>query len=203
MNDVIIGLTGQTGSGKSTVAKLFSALGFAWIEADQIARQCMLPHTDCLRAVVKAFGEHILLPDGTLHRHALGDLVFSDPEQLALLNRITHPHIVATIQERITQLQQEGNTAILLDAPQLFESGANLLCDRIVAVIAPEKLRLARIIERDAITREQAITRSHAQYSEEFFKENADYCITNIGSLDELSTQVQSVIASILQSKER
>lgn len=181
---LIIGLTGQTGAGKSTVAALLRAKGLAVIDADEIARTVMQPGSDVLSILAGAFGADLLLPDGALNRPLLAQRAFSSPEQTARLNAITHPAIIQKMRAETARAFREGAEAVVLDAPQLFESGENQACDLIIAVIAPEALRIERIMQRDQISEESARLRANAQKSETYYKEHADLLVRNYPPFD-------------------
>lgn len=181
---LIIGLTGQTGAGKSTVAALLRAKGLAVIDADEIARAVMQPGSDVLSILAGAFGADLLLPDGALNRPLLAQRAFSSPEQTARLNAITHPAIIQKMRAETARAFREGTKAVVLDAPQLFESGENQACDLIIAVIAPEALRIERIMKRDQISEESARLRANAQKSETYYKEHADLLVRNYPPFD-------------------
>lgn len=174
---ILIGLTGPTGAGKSTVANLLRAQGLAVIDADAIARWAVRPGSDVLAALAGVFGAEILRADGALDRPALARRAFSSPERTARLNAITHPAIIQKIHAEIEQAFHGGAKAVVLDAPQLFESGEDKLCDFIVAVTAPERLRIERIMKRDQISEESARQRANAQKSETYYKEHADILV--------------------------
>lgn len=175
----IVGLTGQSGAGKTTVCKVFEENGFSVINCDLIARQVTEKGSPCLNDYVECFGRVILNEDGTLNRHLLGDIVFSHEDQLAKLNAIAYPYITYEIVENLKKMAQEGKKLVLLDAPTLFESRADDFCDLIISVTADEESRLKRITERDGITEEQARKRFSSQHTEAFFRNRSDYIIIN------------------------
>lgn len=176
----VVGLTGQTGAGKSTVSKVFAENGFYIINADHTARKVMEKGSRCLDEVVNAFGTDILNNDGTLDRKALAFIVFNDKSMLDKLNSITYPHITAEISEVI----KNTDGFILLDAPTLFESGTDKLCDIIVSVTADPEIRKKRIVKRDNLTHEQAVSRMKSQLDEDFFVSHSDFVIKNNGSVE-------------------
>ncbi len=182
----IIGLTGQSGGGKSTVSGVFAGRGFEVIDADKVAREVVVRGSPCLKELSGAFGHEIILPDGLLDRKRLGAIVFSDRERLRQLDGIMYPYIISRITLKIDSLRESGARFILLDAPTLFEAGADGLCEVIVSVTAREEIRLARITERDGITEEMAKKRFSSQLSEEFFTAHSDHVIENNGSREEL-----------------
>lgn len=198
MKPLILGLTGQTGAGKTTVSRLFAENGFAVINADLIAREVVEKGTPCLAALTERFGEEILLPDGTMNRKAVAAMIFGDAAKRDAYLQLIFPYIRALIDERIDLLFDEGKTRILLDAPTLFESGCDRQCDAIVSVIAPQSVRLTRICERDGLTEQQALARMAAQLSEDYFIRHSHAVIRNAGSFEELKTQTAETIQRLL-----
>ena len=193
----VIGLTGQTGAGKSTVSGIFVRAGFQLLDADCIAHEVMEPGRPCLEELFDYFGEGIRCPDGSLDRRALAAIVFSDKRKLESLNSISHPYITEEIFRRISRLHSEGHRLILLDAPTLFESKASDFCDLIISVIAEPGRRMERIMQRDALTQEQALARMNAQLDEAFFIRHSDFVIRNnadLGTLCALSGEVADKI---------
>ena len=150
----VIGLTGQSGAGKTTVCQVFAESGFAIINADQIARKIMEKGTPCLEEAAECFGRDILNADGSLNRQRLADIVFEDKEKLKELNAISYPYITYEILQMINKYTDEKQRYVLLDAPTLFESRADDFCDLIISVTASEKNRTERVLKRDGITAE-------------------------------------------------
>lgn len=190
----IIGLTGQTGAGKTTVAKLFEENGFTIIDADQISRQVTAAGSACLDEIAAEFGNDLILANGELDRRALGDIVFRDPKKLHRLEAITYPRITQAMEHQITVTAREGQKWILLDAPTLYESGANQFCDVVVGVTAPETVRKKRIMARDHLSESSAAARIQAQHDEEYYRSKVDYLIDNSLSQDLLTKQVTEII---------
>lgn len=193
----VIGLTGQSGAGKTTVSRVFSQNGFAVIDADIISREVTEKGQPCLTELSEAFGSGIINPDGTLNRKRLGSIVFSDREKLRQLNGIIYPYIIYRIISRIDELSEEGRELILLDAPTLFEANADDLCDLIISVTADESIRMSRIIARDGITPEAAKKRFESQYSEHFFVNHSDFVIINNKTPDVLAAKAEEVAGKI------
>lgn len=189
----LIGLTGQTGAGKSAVAGMLRSLGAEVINADKIVAELYKTGSVCLKTISSVFGENVLFSDGTLNRKALAERAFSSKENTALLGGIVHPFVTA----RLFELLKNANGAVVFDAPQLFEANADVICDIIIAVTADENARLERIIKRDKLTRDEAISRMNAQYSESFFRENSDFIIENNGSETELFEKVKAVFKEV------
>ena len=193
----VIGLTGQSGAGKTTVSRVFSQNGFAVIDADIISREVTQKGQPCLTELSEAFGSDIIISDGTLNRKRLGSIVFSDREKLRQLNGIIYPYIIYRIISRIDELSEEGRELILLDAPTLFEANADDLCDLIISVTADESIRMSRIIARDNITPEAAKKRFESQYSEHFFVNHSDFVIINNKTPDVLAAKAEEVAGKI------
>ncbi len=186
----VIGLTGSSGSGKSSVAALFARQGFTVLDCDQLARAVLRPDTPCLADIFAAFGQTVKNSDGGLDRAALAQIVFADSEKLARLNRIMYPQIITDLQQQLVQLQASGADRVILDAPTLFESGADRLCDQVIAVIADPNLQIKRIAARDHLSVQQATQRLSSQQSNDFYRTHADHLIENTGSPAELEQQV-------------
>ena len=193
----VIGLTGQSGAGKTTVSRVFSQNGFAVIDADIISREVTEKGQPCLTELSEAFGSDIINSDGTLNRKRLGSIVFFDREKLRQLNGIIYPYIIYRIISRIDELSEEGRELILLDAPTLFEANADDLCDLIISVTADESIRMSRIIARDNITPEAAKKRFESQYSEHFFVNHSDFVIINNKTPDVLAAKAEEVAGKI------
>ncbi len=165
----VIGLTGPTGAGKSTVAALWRENGIPVVDADALARQVTVPGSPSLAALVEAFSPAILAADGSLNRGELAKRAFATPESTERLNAITHPAIMALLRQRLEQLADQGHPVAVVDAPLLFEAGVDSLCHRIVAVTAPADKRLARIMARDGLDEQAAARRMAAQPTDEFY----------------------------------
>ena len=201
---MVVGLTGQTGAGKSTVSKVFAANGFAVIDADQVARRVVEKGTKCLDEIADFFGDGVINEDGSLNRKALAAIVFSDKAKLETLNTITYPYITSEILRQIRVHAMKDEKLILLDAPTLFESRADDFCEIIISVLADEDIREKRIIARDGLTQEQARRRMNSQLDEDFFRSHSDYIIRNNGNMEtvnDISWEVSGKIKELFKSK--
>ncbi|AIQ68076.1 dephospho-CoA kinase [Paenibacillus graminis] len=188
---MIMGLTGGIASGKSTVSAMFVDKGARLVDADVIAREVMLPGHPVLAAAVQQFGEGILQPDGTLNRARLGEIVFNDSEARQKLNALTHPAIRREIKNRMHALEQEDpQRLILVDIPLLYESELDNLFQKITVVYVPRELQLARLMERNHLTPEQAEGRLQAQMDIEQKRSRANYVIDNSRDLAHAKQQV-------------
>lgn len=170
---ITVGLTGPTGAGKSEASAAAVKMGIKVIDCDSVAREAVKKGSKGLCALISVFGEDILLSDGRLNRARLAEKAFSSGENTALLNKTILPFVSELV------IKQMDSEKILLDAPTLFESGLNSICDFTVAVLADEKERIKRIIARDNLTIKEAKRRISAGKSDTFFETNADYIIYN------------------------
>lgn len=176
---LIIGLTGQTGAGKSTVSEILEKYGCYHIDADKVAHD-ILENNKAVREKLKEhFGEDIIDKDGKIDRKILAARAFADKDSTLALNALTHPAVNNKIQNIILKQKEYGTKAVIIDAIALFESGEAKICDYTVAVTAPREIRLERIIARDKISVPRANERINAQKDESFFTLNADYIINN------------------------
>ena len=194
---MVVGLTGQTGAGKSTVSQVFAQNGFAVINADTIARVVVEKGSKCLDEISDFFGSRILNEDKTLNRKALAKIVFTDKSKLDSLNTIIYPYITGEILKQIKAHSINGEKLILLDAPTLFESHADDFCEFIISVVASPDIRRNRRIERDGLTPEQADERMSSQLDADFFISHSDYIIENNDSMDNVSGISNEVSAKI------
>lgn len=194
-----VGLTGQSGSGKTTVSEIFKNSGFKVINADKAAASVMEKDHPCLAETVNAFGKNILDPDETLNRKKLAEIVFSDRKKLDRLNSITYPYINKTVLEMLNTYEKNRIKFVLLDAPTLFESGEDKFCDIIISVISDKQLLTERIIRRDGISREAAVRRLAGQNTEEFFRQHSDYVIINNSTAEMLILRTKEIIKEITE----
>ncbi len=193
----IIGLTGQSGAGKGTVAKILEKNGIPHIDCDAVYHSMLTPDGECTKELAKHFGENILSEDGSINRKRLADAVFfgeGHEKRLRELNEITHSLVLKKCREMIEEYKSQGKIAVAVDAPTLFESGFDRECDIIFSVIAPYEIRLERIMKRDEISLEKIHQRFSAQKSEDFFRENSDYIIENTAGEDELEKSIKKFI---------
>lgn len=191
---LFFGLTGQTGAGKTTVSRLL-AEEFPVIDADIVAREVVGKGAPCLRALGELFGGDILTESGELNRSAAAALIFGNPAAKARYEAAIYPYITENVRRKVQALAEQGHTAVILDAPTLFESGIAQFCDKIIAVTAPEETRMRRIMARDNLSPERAAQRMHAQHTEEFFRTHADAIISNNGTPEQLTSAVGEALA--------
>ncbi|MCD8219109.1 MAG: dephospho-CoA kinase [Ruminococcus sp.] len=196
---MVIGLTGQTGAGKSTVSQIFVANGFQLIDADAISHHIVKRGSHCLADLRECFSDAILRPYGELDRQMLASIAFSDRQKLETLNTIMYPYIMGEILRMIHRFSQQNQKLILLDAPTLFESRADDFCDVILSVVADAPIRQARIMKRDGISEQAALRRMNAQLTEEFFREHSDIILENNAGLKELSNSAQELAVKLIR----
>ena len=156
---MLIGLTGLTGAGKSLAAGRLERRGFYIIDGDKVGHR-ITARPDILEEIKTAFGDGVIAPDGSLNRRALGNIVFSDPEKLRMLNAITHPAIKA---EALREAAEQGETPVIIDGAVIKECGLAEHCAAVLRITAPAEIRKQRIMERDGLTEEQAEKRIAAQ----------------------------------------
>lgn len=199
---MIIGITGSSGAGKSTISEILEMEYQAKIiNADEIARRLSYENDDYLTEIVASFGTEILLDTGELDRRKLADIIYKSEEKRKDLNAITFKYIIAEIKRAIRETQEK---LIIIDAPLLFEANLQSLCDVTIAVITrnPE-IQITRIMERDAITKEQAMNRLKAQHSNEFYISKCSYSIVNEGNIQEVEKQIETIFRKLEREKER
>ena len=192
----IIGLTGLTGAGKSTVAQKLMAYGCYHIDADKVAREVINNNENVKNKLKERFGCDVINEDGTTNRPLLASRAFSDEESTLALNEITHPAVTEEIKSIIKDMEEVGYRGIIIDAIALFESGEDKLCDFTVAVIAPKDIRLERIMKRDNITEEKALERINAQKDENFFTSKADFVLWNYPPYD-INVEIKPITLQI------
>ncbi len=196
-----IGITGGSGSGKSTVADFFCSLGAETIDADVVYHDLLNDSDAMMRELRHRFPEAIS-SDGRLSRRHLAEIVFSDKTALSDLNDIAHKFVIEETEKRMSALYQKNAQYICIDAIALFESGLDKICDVTVGVIAPRNLRLSRITARDNIDNMAASARINAQQSDDFYRERCDYIIENGNDLDAVSEKAKEVFYSITKGLE-
>ncbi len=194
----IIGITGPSGSGKSVLTEYFSKKGYSCIDADKVYHSMLIPPSPCLDAIRENFGDAVFSPDGTLDRAALGAVVFNDGEKLRLLNSTVLGMVIDRIRQTVREIESEGRSAVIVDAPTLIESGFNKECDVVISVIAPAEDRILRIRMRDGISVEKAAERVRAQKDDSFYTENSDHIIYNSKDMESFTKDIAKIEALIL-----
>lgn len=192
----VIGLTGGIASGKSTVAGIISGHGIPVIDADQLARDAVVPGSAGLCQIIEAFGPSVLNEDGTLDRTVLAEKIFSDPLAREKLESILHPAIKVLAEKQLAELRQRGEAVAFYMAPLLIEAGATGRVDEIWVVYVDRETQLARIQKRDSVSREDAEKRIAAQMPMDEKAAYARIVIDNSGNLQELKKRVEAILVS-------
>lgn len=196
----IIGLTGGIASGKSTVSKTLKKLGAYIIDADETAHSVIEPHKPAWTDIVAAFGDDILNPDETINRDKMGQIVFSDPEQLTRLNQITHPRIMQSFKDDFQRIRATKPDAIVvLEVPLLYETFMERMCDEVWVVWVDYETQLQRLINRNNYSPEEAKQRIEAQIPLDEKARRADVVINNRGSIEETISSATKYYNAILE----
>jgi dephospho-CoA kinase len=186
-----IGLTGGIATGKSTVAAMLVERGALLVDADQVAREVVMPGEPALEAVASTFGQAVIHTDGTLNRKALGEIVFNNRDRLMQLESILHPAIRNRMQQRIRQYEEQNpKQLVVADIPLLYETGQEELYEGIMVVYVPQQLQLTRLMERNGLAQEEALRRIGLQMDIEQKRSRADWVIDNSSSLEQTKRQV-------------
>ena len=174
---LIVGITGRSGSGKSTALEAIKSLGGLALDCDAIYHELL--RSDC--SLKNELNQHFpgVLKENAIDRKRLGDIVFNSPDALLKLNEITHKYVKAEVRRRLQDWDSEGGALAAIDAIALIESGIDGLCDIVIGIIAPKELCIQRITGRDGISPDKAMRRLNAQKEERYFEDNCDYVVHN------------------------
>ena len=196
---MIIGITGISGSGTSTVSAILEEIhgGFV-ISADKLAHEVILKGQPAYDQLLAIFGQDILQPNGEIDRKALGTKVFGDGEKLAVLEAIIHPHVIAKTQQLLAQAAAQGFPFAVIDAPLLIEAGMHNMCHTVWLVTAPEATRRERIMSRDGIDGETAGRRLQSRVGDDALLPHAHTVIENAGDLAGLRQMLMQMIERTL-----
>lgn len=194
----VVGLTGGVASGKTTISYLLREEGAYVIDADQIARELVRPHTPVWNQIVKVFGREILEKDGSIGRKKLAAIVFSDPQQRGLLNRILHPRIEEEMDRRLEEMsQRHPDSIVVVDAALLVETGDYRKMDKLIVVTSTETQQIERLGQRDGMEPEQAREILSSQMALEEKLKVADFVIRNDGSFEETERRAKEVFQEL------
>ena len=196
---LLVGLTGNIGSGKSTVAQLLSERGATIIDADVLARRAVEAGTAAYEKIVARWGSEILASDGHLDRAALRRVVFADHEQLEELNQIVHPEVERLRSRLVEQARKRGDNIVVCDIPLLFERHMTDRFDRIILVDAHRGVRLERLVKDRGLRDAEATDMIAAQMPAELKRARADFLIENDGTLTQLERRVQDVWVALVR----
>jgi dephospho-CoA kinase len=200
---LLVGLTGGIATGKSVVAAMLMERGVATIEFDLLARRVVEPDEPAWRDIVAYFGEQAIKEDRTLDRKKVAEIVFTDPEKRKVLEGFTHPRIREEFVAEVREIRQKDPDAIIQAViPLLIESNLQSIFDHVVVVYAPVELQMARLIQRDDLSREAAEARLRAQIPIDDKARHADTVIDNSGSLEETRRQVEELWQRLCELRE-
>jgi dephospho-CoA kinase len=197
---LVIGLTGGIASGKTTVARLIKDRGFTVLDADQFARDVVIPGSAGWQEIRESFGEHYFNPDGTLDRALLAQTIFSDEATRERLNQIVHPKVISLIEQGIRMAEDRGESLVVVDVPLLFETELDEQMDAVIVVYVEPSIQVSRLQKRDKLTLEEAQNRIDAQLPLSFKVQRADYVVDNSGSMEETCIQVGAILDKLLGS---
>ncbi len=190
----IIGITGGIGSGKTLVTKLLEEEGAYIANTDRIAKELMEPGQASYIDVVEYFGKDILLEDKTIDSNRLSKIVFKDEKKLKILNSLTHPKVLEVVQEEIEEKRKEGWKYFVIETALMIESGYDTICDQVWYVYAPEKMRRDRLKKSRDYSDLKIDSIFESQCKDEDFRKRYSIVIENVGDLDYLKEQVESLI---------
>ena len=197
---LIVGLTGGIASGKSLVTRVLRDLGAHIIDADKIVHDLLSPGEDACNKVIAHFGVSIQLPDGSIDRRKLGDIIFNHPDERAWLNQCIHPRVFQAYQTQVHHLRERQPDAIvIMDAALLIETGYHKKMDKLIVVYAGQKDQVKRLMERDRFSLEQALARISSQMPLDEKRTYADYVIDNTGTREASEQQTREVFEKLKQ----
>ena len=193
---MVIGITGSSGAGKSTVCELLCKIyGIKIIISDEIAKELSKKGTKYLNEITRNFGEEILLENGELNRKKLASIIYHNEEKRNLLNNCTFKYICEEINRQITNANEK---IVVIDAPLLFEAKLEKVCNVTIAVVSENKeLQICRLIKRDGLSREEAISRINAQHPNDFYINKCDYTIINNEDIESLNSQIKTILEKL------
>ncbi len=200
---LVIGLTGNIGSGKTEVAKIFEQLGAKVYYADPIAKSLMVSNSFIREEIIEAFGKESYSADGSLNRPYIAKQVFSDPEKLDLLNSIVHPEVIKEMQSIIdAEEKRMEHELIIIEAALIFEAGIELMFDYVIMVRADEKMCIDRIRKRDGLSIDEIKNRMNSQIDSKKKEAESDFVINNNSTLEVLKDRCKFLYV-ILKNLER
>lgn len=192
---MIIGITGSSGAGKSTVCELLSKkYNMQIINADEVAKELSKKGTDYIKDIVSKFGKDIVDENGDLRRKKLGEIIYTNDSKREELNSCTFKYIKKEIFKKIEKMNQDN---IVIDAPLLFESELDKICDRIIGVISKKQLQIERIVSRDNIDYDHATMRLDAQQKDDFYIKKCDAIIENNHDIKQLEQQIEELACKL------
>ena len=190
---MIIGITGSSGAGKSTICEILKKeYNVKIINADKIAKRLSNKGTNYINDIIKTFGNDIVDEQGELKRKKLGQIIYNNPEKRKKLNKCTFKYIKKEIEEEIERTKEY--VTIIIDAPLLFECGLEKLCDKVIGVVSKRNLQIERIVARDNIDYQEAESRLNAQEDNEFYIKRCDVIIENNNDIKDIEEKLKDIL---------
>ncbi len=190
-----VGLTGSTGSGKGYISEIMKKAGVACLDTDKVCRDVYRKGEPCYLDLVSVFGEEILREDGEIDRRALFNLTFPDKDKYEKLNSIAFYHIMKATKAWLDEQEAAGERIAVVDAPMLFESGFDKLCQKVVCVIADRDTQIRRVMKRDEISEEVAVSRLAKQKNNAYYQSRSDYVLDNsVSNEDNIYTDTTRLV---------
>ena len=199
----VVGLTGGVSTGKSTILSYLKELGAFTLSADEASRRLTAPGGEALPAIREAFGEAVFLPDGTLDRRALGEIVFRDPACRRALEAIIHPAVQRQLYDEIAKAGEEGARLAVMEVPLLYETGMDALCGEVWLAYLDGESQTLRLMNRDRLTREQAEVRISSQMPLEEKVKRADVVIKTDKPMPEVQKEVAHLYRDLVKRTSR
>ncbi len=179
---LIVGLTGSTGSGKGYISDIMKKAGLPCLDTDRVCRDVYRKGEPCYLDLVAYFGKEILREDGEINRETLFLTAFPDKEKYEKLNSIAFFHIMRETEKWIARQREAGERIAVIDAPMLYESGFDKLCDKVICVIADRETQIRRVMKRDGVPESVAETRLSKQKTNSYYVSRSDYVLDNSGA---------------------
>lgn len=194
---MVIGITGSSGAGKSTICKMIKdEYKVKIIDADKVAKKLSRKGTNYIIDIIEKFGKDIVNEEGELRRKRLAEIIYTDPKKREELNSCTFKYIRKEIEKQVKKEKDKDNdTTIIIDAPLLFECELNKLCDIVIGIISKRDLQIERIVARDNVDYENAEKRLNAQGNDEFYIEKCDDIIENNNDIFNMKNTVEKIVS--------
>jgi len=196
-----VAITGSAGSGKTLVCNRFKSLGLDVIFLDALAREVVAPGSVALQKIARHFGKRVLSPNGTLNRKVLRQVMINDAQDRKIIERFIHPRITELMNQQVSEAEKRGEALILVEVPLLFEKRIEKQFQVVILVVADQDVKVKRLMDRDNISRRDAMGLLNVQMTDDQKRDRADFVITNNGFKDEVFQSVDRIFQRF-QAKE-